>query len=256
MRWALLAVVFPQHFILLNKILILGVSVSAVSAPTPGVHSILWCYCEQRSGRASMLWRESVGSLMMSHLYLNSSWSELLALLASSGECVLLAPTTCLLVCEVLPSSMCLGLIPGPVLTALLHRSWATSYIALHTLWALAAFSLQSWFQNQLQVRPLGPSLPAGSDMSSIMVLSTLPQCHAWERDHRTLHNIRTVTDDNEFLQTRKREGTTQTRARWTLVPLRTFHVQIREHVKRPTEAQRSAVTMTSNKRSASDVTK
>lgn len=195
-------------------------------------------------------------SLMMSHLYLNSSWSELLALLASSGECVLLAPTTCLLVCEVLPSSMCLGLIPGPVLTALLHRSWATSYIALHTLWALAAFSLQSWFQNQLQVRPLGPSLPAGSDMSSIMVLSTLPQCHAWERDHRTLHNIRTVTDDNEFLQTRKREGTTQTRARWTLVPLRTFHVQIREHVKRPTEAQRSAVTMTSNKRSASDVTK
>lgn len=162
-------------------------------------------------------------SLMMSHLYLNSSWSELLALLASSGECVLLAPTTCLLVCEVLPSSMCLGLIPGPVLTALLHRSWATSYIALHTLWALAAFSLQSWFQNQLQVRPLGPSLPAGSDMSSIMVLSTLPQCHAWERDHRTLHNIRTVTDDNEFLQTRKREGTTQTRARWTLVPLRTF---------------------------------
>lgn len=195
-------------------------------------------------------------SLMMSHLYLNSSWSELLALLASSGECVLLAPTTCLLVCEVLPSSMCLGLIPGPVLTALLHRSWATSYIALHTLWALAAFSLQSWFQNQLQVRPLGPSLPAGSDMSSIMVLSTLPQCHAWERDHRTLHNIRTVTDDNEFLQTRKREGTTQTRARWTLVPLRTFHVQIRKHVKRPTEAQRSAVTMTSNKRSASDVTK
>lgn len=195
-------------------------------------------------------------SLMMSHLYLNSSWSELLALLASSGECVLLAPTTCLLVCEVLPSSMCLGLIPGPVLTALLHRSWATSYIALHTLWALAAFSLQSWFQNQLQVRPLGPSLPAGSDMSSIMVLSTLPQCHAWERDHRTLHNIRTGTDDNEFLQTRKREGTTQTRARWTLVPLRTFHVQIREHVKRPTEAQRSAVTMTSNKRSASDVTK
>lgn len=195
-------------------------------------------------------------SLMMSHLYLNSSWSELLALLASSGECVLLAPTTCLLVCEVLPSSMCLGLIPGPVLTALLHRSWATSYIALHTLWALAAFSLQSWFQNQLQVRPLGPSLPAGSDMSSIMVLSTLPQCHAWERDHRTLHNIRTVTDDNEFLQTRTREGTTQTRARWTLVPLRTFHVQIREHVKRPTEAQRSAVTMTSNKRSASDVTK
>lgn len=135
-------------------------------------------------------------------------------LLASSGECVLLAPTTCLLVCEVLPSSMCLGLIPGPVLTALLHRSWATSYTALHTLWALAAFSLQSWFQNQLQVRPLGPSLPAGSDMSSIMVLSTLPQCHAWERDHRTLHNIRTVTDDNEFLQTRKREGTTQTRAR------------------------------------------
>lgn len=133
-------------------------------------------------------------SLMMSHLYLNSSWSELLALLASSGECVLLAPTTCLLVCEVLPSSMCLGLIPGPVLTALLHRSWATSYTALHTLWALAAFSLQSWFQNQLQVRPLGPSLPAGSDMSSIMVLSTLPQCHAWERDHRTLHNIRTVT--------------------------------------------------------------
>lgn len=194
MRWALLAVVFPQHFILLNKILILGVSVSAVSAPTPGVHSILWCYCEQRSGRASMLCRESVGSLMMSHLYLNSSWSELLALLASSGECVLLAPTTCLLVCEVLPSSMCLGLIPGPVLTALVHRSWATSYIALHTLWALAAFSLQSWFQNQLQVRPLGPSLPAGSDMSSIMVLSTLPQCHAWERDHKTLYNIRTVT--------------------------------------------------------------
>lgn len=249
MRWALLAVVFPQHFILLNKILILGVSVSAVSAPTHPV-VLLWAAL-----RTSFHVVEGI-SLMMSHLYLNSSWSELLALLASSGECVLLAPTTCLLVCEVLPSSMCLGLIPGPVLTALLHRSWATSYIALHTLWALAAFSLQSWFQNQLQVRPLGPSLPAGSDMSSIMVLSTLPQCHAWERDHRTLHNIRTVTDDNEFLQTRKREGTTQTRARWTLVPLRTFHVQIREHVKRPTEAQRSAVTMTSNKRSASDVTK
>lgn len=249
MRWALLAVVFPQHFILLNKILILGVSVSAVSAPTPGVHSILWCYCEQRSGRASMLWRESVWWCHTCTWILHDPS-------CSPCECVLLAPTTCLLVCEVLPSSMCLGLIPGPVLTALLHRSWATSYIALHTLWALAAFSLQSWFQNQLQVRPLGPSLPAGSDMSSIMVLSTLPQCHAWERDHRTLHNIRTVTDDNEFLQTRKREGTTQTRARWTLVPLRTFHVQIREHVKRPTEAQRSAVTMTSNKRSASDVTK
>lgn len=187
MRWALLAVVFPQHFILLNKILILGVSVSAVSAPTPGVHSILWCYCEQRSGRASMLWRESVWWCHTCTWILHDPS-------CSPCECVLLAPTTCLLVCEVLPSSMCLGLIPGPVLTALLHRSWATSYIALHTLWALAAFSLQSWFQNQLQVRPLGPSLPAGSDMSSIMVLSTLPQCHAWERDHRTLHNIRTVT--------------------------------------------------------------
>lgn len=187
MRWALLAVVFPQHFILLNKILILGVSVSAVSAPTPGVHSILWCYCEQRSGRASMLWRESVWWCHTCTWILHDPS-------CSPCECVLLAPTTCLLVCEVLPSSMSLGLIPGPVLTALLHRSWATSYIALHTLWALAAFSLQSWFQNQLQVRPLGPSLPAGSDMSSIMVLSTLPQCHAWERDHRTLHNIRTVT--------------------------------------------------------------
>lgn len=74
MRWALLAVVFPQHFILLNKILILGVSVSAVSAPTPGVHSILWCYCEQRFHVVEGI------SLMMSHLYLNSSWSELLAL--------------------------------------------------------------------------------------------------------------------------------------------------------------------------------
>lgn len=147
----------PGCSIPIALILILGVSVSAVSAPTPGVllHPVV------------LLWALLTRLLRMS---LNSSWSTLFRCVCAGiwGPTQLDVPGT-----HHWTSADWFGTSILGHLLLIFILPFVPSH-PFHTLWALAAFSLQSWFQNQLEVRPLGPSLMAGSDM----VLNTLPEWH------------------------------------------------------------------------------